>query len=136
MDGMKTIAVRLEDGQDLLEAITKLAAEHHIGAGVILSGVGSLRKSMIRVPVIDGVVRYIEPQDLEIDALHGTVSSRGCHVHISVSDSTGAVMGGHVKAGCIVRTTCELVIGVLDDVTFDRRPDSTTGFDELVVEQR
>jgi predicted DNA-binding protein with PD1-like motif len=32
-----------------------------------------------------------------------------------------------------IRTTCELVIGMLDDKTFAREPDQKTGFDELVI---
>ena len=128
---MKTIAVRLRDGQDLLIEIKRLVEEHAVEAGVILSGVGSLKTSNIRVPVINGEVKYINPTDLEIDALHGTVSKSGCHLHITVSDREGRAIGGHVKEGCVVRTTCELVVGILDDTVFERKLDPKTGFDEL-----
>ena len=130
---MKTIAKRLLDGQDVMIEIVKFVKENDVKAGVILSAVGSLRKSNIRVPIIDGEVKYINPENLEIDNLHGTVSTDSVHLHIAVSNIDGLVMGGHLKEGCIVRTTCELVIGVLDDVEFKREADSTTGFDELVV---
>lgn len=130
---MKTIAVRLHDGQDLLEEIQLLDEEHNVQAGIILSAVGSLKTSVIRVPVVDGQVKYINPTNLEIDNLHGTVSMNGCHLHISVSDIGGVVRGGHLKKGCIIRTTCELVIGVLDKTSFSREPDAQTGFDELVI---
>jgi len=130
---MKTIVARLHDGQDLLEEIQRIVAEHDVRAGVILSAVGSLKTSKIRVPVIDGQVKYITPANLEIDNLHGTVSVNGCHLHISVSDVDGTVSGGHLKEGCIIRTTCELVMGVLDNTSFSREPDEQTGFDELVV---
>jgi len=130
---MKTIAKRLIDGQDLMVEIARVVQENHIKAGVILSAVGSLKESNIRVPVIDGVVKYINPTNLEIDNLHGTVSTNGIHLHISVSDVKGLVMGGHLKEGCVIRTTCELVIGILDDIEFNRDLDESTGFDELVV---
>jgi predicted DNA-binding protein with PD1-like motif len=130
---MKTIAIRLHDGQDLLEEIKELVTDHTIQAGVILSAVGSLKESRIRVPIIEGKVKYITPKNLEIDNLHGTVSVNGCHLHISVSDIDGNVMGGHLKEGNVIRTTCELVIGVLSDTVFKREPDQQTGFDELVV---
>jgi predicted DNA-binding protein with PD1-like motif len=130
---MKTVAKRLLDGRDLLKEINALAQEHDIQAGVILSAVGSLTESNIRVPVIDGQVKYINPNNLEIDSLHGTVSANGCHLHISVSDVEGKVSGGHLKEGCIIRTTCELVVGILEDIQFTREPDDNTGFDELVV---
>jgi predicted DNA-binding protein with PD1-like motif len=133
---MKTIAKRLTDGQDLMVEIKKLVEEHDIEAGVILSAVGSLKKSNIRVPVINGQVQYINPKDLEIDSVHGTVSKHGYHLHISVSGIDGKVCGGHLKEGCIVRTTCELVIGILEDKTFTREPDEETGFDELKVEEK
>ena len=130
---MKTIAKRLVDGQDLMSEIMRVIEENHIKAGIILSAVGSLKESNIRVPVIDGEVKYINPKNLEIDTLHGTVSVNGVHLHISVSNVEGLVMGGHLKEGCIIRTTCELVIGILDDVEFNREADESTGFDELVV---
>lgn len=75
------------------------------------------------------------PRTWKIDSVHGTVSLDGLHLHISVSDVEGKVWGGHLKAGCTIRTTCELVIGVLQDTVFKRGPDADTGFDELVVEQ-
>jgi predicted DNA-binding protein with PD1-like motif len=130
---MRSIAKRLTDGQDLMLEIKKLLDEHDIAAGVILSAVGSLKQSTIRVPVIDGKVNYIHPENLEIDSLQGTVSKHGCHLHIAVSDLGGKAWGGHLKEGCIVRTTCELVIGTLDDTTFTREPDESTGFDELKI---
>lgn len=130
---MKAKAIRLEDGQDLLNEVNNLVNENNITAGVILSAVGSLKYSNIRVPIIDGCIKYINPINLEIDNLHGTVSSNGCHLHISVSDMTGSVLGGHLMEGCIIRTTCELVIGILDDVSFDRKFDESTGFKELTI---
>ena len=130
---MKTIVKRLIDGQDLIVEISKLVKEQNVQAGVSLSAVGSLSTSTIRVPVIDGAVKYIHPENLEIDNLHGTVSVNGVHLHISVSNIEGTVMGGHLKEGCIIRTTCELVIGILDDITFTREPDTLTNFDELVI---
>ena len=53
--------------------------------------------------------------------------------HSHVSDVDGNVFGGHIKKGCTIRTTCELVIGVLDDTTFRREHDPSTGFDELTL---
>lgn len=130
---MKTIAKRLQDGQDLVLEIRKIAEENNIEAGVILSAVGSLTESTIRVPVIDGEVKYVHPEKLEIVSLMGTVSKYGCHLHISVSDLEGKVFGGDAREGCSVRTTCELVIGILEDKTFTREEDENTGFKELKI---
>lgn len=132
---MKTLSKRLTDGQDLVREIKKLLKEHKIQAGVILSGAGGLKSSRIRVPVINGEVKYIHPENVEIDALHGTLSVHGCHMHITVSDVEGRAWGGHVKEGNIVRNTCEVVIGILEEAIFERTPDKSTGYDELEVRQ-
>jgi predicted DNA-binding protein with PD1-like motif len=70
---------------------------------------------------------------LEIVSATGTLSRHGMHIHISVSDSNGEVAGGHLAAGCIIRTTCEIVIQELDGVVFTREKDETTGFNELKI---
>lgn len=132
---MKPIVCRLTDGQDLLLEIKKLVHENNVEAAVILSGVGSLKESNIRVPVIDGEVIRINPKNLEIVALQGTVSQYGGHIHIAVSDTTGAAYGGHMQEGCIVRTTCEVVLGVFEGLSFKREMDENTGYDELTVEK-
>lgn len=131
---MKTIAVRIPGGKDLVREIERVVAENNIKAGVILSGVGGLTKSKIRVPVIDGDTKFIYPENLEIVSLNGTVSLTGIHIHISGSDVDGKVWGGHLKEGSIVRMTCELVIGILDDTVFERKPDEDTGYNELHVQ--
>src|SRR5476651_2639491 len=133
---MKTIATRIKQGQDLVKEIEKVVPENDIQAGIILSGVGGLIKSKIRVPVIDGNTQYIYPENLEIVSLNGTVSKTGIHIHISGSDVEGKVWGGHLKEGSLVRMTCELVIGVLDDTVFERTPDPDTGYKELNVKTK
>lgn len=130
---MKTVVVRLKEGQGLEEEIEKLVRSNNISAGVILSGVGSLSKAKLRLPVISGKTRFLELKNLEIDSLHGTLSSDGNHIHLVVSDIKGEVRGGHLEEGCIVRTTCEIVVGVLEDKKFIREMDDNTGFKELSV---
>lgn len=43
------------------------------------------------------------------------------------------MLGGHVAAGCIVRTTAEVLLALLPEWDFAREPDAATGHDELVV---
>lgn len=63
----------------------------------------------------------------------GTLSADGSHLHLTLSDSKGQVVGGHLMGDCIVQTTAEIVIGYLDDVQFKREFDSSTGYNELVI---
>jgi hypothetical protein len=123
--------LRLAPGEDLRNSIERVARQRRLAAAFIVSAVGSLRCARLRYAgrsdpaTIEG--------DLEIIALSGTLSQDGCHLHAAVSDPDGAVLGGHVLPGCIVRTTAELVIGSSDAHRFSREVDPATGFRELVV---
>ena len=73
-------------------------------------------------------------QGTEIVSLQGTISSGG-HLHASLADVTGKVIGGHLLE-LIVDTTAEVVIGDCTHLSFTRVPDHNTGFKELVVNTR
>ena len=133
---MKQITERLKDGQDLKKEIIKIMTEDSIKAGVVVSLVGGLTKAVVRVPVLgdkDKAVKIYE-KSFEIVSVTGTLGSNDMHVHISISDVEGNVFGGHLKDGCIVRGTMEVVILVFDDVEYKRVFDEETGYDELSVE--
>ena len=69
----------------------------------------------------------------EIVSITGTLSEDGVHIHISVSDEYGNTIGGHLKDGCIVNTTAEIVLNIFDNIKFKREFDDKTGYDELVI---
>ncbi|KAI0227630.1 hypothetical protein LSAT2_021895 [Lamellibrachia satsuma] len=72
----------------------------------------------------------------EILSLTGTVSGDNGHLHVSLGDKDGHVVGGHVIGDMLVYTTAEVVLGECNDVAFERVFDEKTGFDELVIEKR
>ena len=78
-------------------------------------------------------MRRIE-EPCEIVSLFGTVSAARCHLHISLAREDLGVIGGHLVEGCIVNTTCELVIGVLDGWRIETEWDEATGYDELIFQ--
>ncbi len=122
--------IRLKRGEDLLESIRAVCREKNIRAGVILSGVGCLLRGRVRDA--SGVnIREI-PEHAEIVSLNGTVSARRCHVHIALSKEDLSTIGGHLCPGCIINTTCELVIGELPGVDYAVEEDPETGYDELI----
>ena len=131
---VRALAFRLPPGDDLRGRLAHLTVENDIGAGVILGAVGSLTVAQLRFAEQPGPARIDGP--LEIVGLCGTIGAGRVHLHAIVSNETGDVLGGHVCDGCVVRTTCELVIGVLDTFVFERAPDPKTGHDELAVRQR
>lgn len=131
---MKTYAIRLRRGADLLESIKEFCVQNAIGAGVVLSGVGCVSKARVRDA--SGVNIVSMDEHMEIVSLTGTVSEKRCHLHISFSKEDLSVIGGHLVAGCIINTTCELVIGCLENCVYDIEFDEETGYNELVILNR
>jgi len=132
---MRAHAFRLTPGADLRAELERLTRELSLSAGCILSCVGSLARARLRMPGAAGEAETFQAftESMEIVSLTGTLGPDGSHVHISLSRSDGACVGGHLVAGCIVHTTAELVIGELPDHEFRRLPDAATGYSELTV---
>lgn len=128
---MKTFTIRLFPGQDLKKELDSLTKRRGIKAGAILTCVGSLAQATLRL-ADENVVKNFN-QKFEIVSLVGTLSQDGMHTHIGLADDRGSTIGGHLKEGCIIHTTAEIVIADLDPVIFKREPDEKTGFDELKI---
>jgi predicted DNA-binding protein with PD1-like motif len=130
---MKVHVLRLAPGDDLrakLEAaFAELSRTQGITAACLVSAVGSLSQAILRYADRSGGSETNGP--LELLMLSGTLSADGAHLHASVADSHGAVKGGHLMPGCIVRTTCEVVIALLPGWEFRRQLDAATGENEL-----
>lgn len=130
---MKELAIRLTRGSDLKRSIAELAIEKNIDTGIILSAVGCLKAVHLRLAgAKDTLVAY---EDYEILSLQGTISKGKLHLHISLADREGVAIGGHLLDGCIVNTTCELIIGILEGYRSERTYDKNTGYDEIVFEE-
>ncbi|KAF6027737.1 hypothetical protein EB796_013960 [Bugula neritina] len=71
----------------------------------------------------------------EIVSLVGVIASPHAHLHISLSDSKGQVIGGHLVEDDIIYTTAELVITELCSISLERKPCQLSGWDELVVKE-
>ena len=113
-----------------MRSIKDLCAQENIQAGVVLSAVGCILRGRVRDA--SGVtIREIEDH-CEIVSLNGTVSAKRCHLHLALSREDLSTIGGHLCEGCIINTTCELVIGELPGVSYDVEADPETGYDELI----
>lgn len=122
---------RLRRGDDLLGGIQAYADAHGIRAAAVLSAVGCLTRWEVRDA--SGVDVQCGTEDVEIVSLMGTVSCAGSHLHASFARRDLTVFGGHLRTGCVVNTTAEIVLAELADISFTRAPDAETGYDELVV---
>ena len=128
---MTVFALRLSPGQDLKNELESFTREKQLQAGFIVTCVGSLRKAAIRPA--DQQAPLIREQKFEIVSLVGTLSPDGSHLHIALSDSTGATIGGHLLEGNLIYTTAEIVVGEAEGLIFRREVDLETGFRELRV---
>lgn len=125
--------LRLGPGADLRAAIEAAVAEAWSGpaAAFVLQGIGSLSVAQLRYAGMPSATEL--RGDLEILTLAGSVAPDGAHLHMSVSDAQGRVYGGHVAAGCVVRTTAELLLALLPGHAFNRETDPASGYKELMV---
>lgn len=128
---MKEFAIRLHKGDDLKRSICELCLDK---TGVVLSAVGCL--SNLKVRLAGGKDFFEKQADYEIVSLMGTITNGKAHIHGSFSDADGKVIGGHLCEGSIINTTCELVLGILDEYDSSRLYDDKTGYNEIVFRRK
>jgi predicted DNA-binding protein with PD1-like motif len=138
--------IRLKPGDDLVPAIEAAAAvamsTSKTSSAFVLTAVGSLEKTTLRMANAcrkngeESLSNEIREWDerMEVVSLVGTLSPSGKHLHMSLSDKDGLVVGGHLVGGRVF-TTMELVLGTIQNVAFQRDMDDATGYRELVVKQ-
>ena len=99
--------VSLDQGDDLLEGLTKVAKELEMHAGTI-EVIGALRKLRFGIYDLDRKeYDILEPQG-HFELLNGTgnVALKDgepfVHLHVTASGSDGTALGGHAMPGCEV----------------------------------
>lgn len=122
--------LRLHPGDDLREALAARCRTTGIN-GFVVSGIGSLSRACLRLAGAEASLALDGP--LEILSLAGSLCGDGVHLHAALADAQGRVSGGHVAAGCIVRTTAELLLATLPAGRLSRVFDAATGYPELRI---
>lgn len=131
-DEIFPIAIRLVRGSDLKQSIAQVVSQYGIQAGSIASCVGCLSAVNLRLATAQQTLQREE--SFEIVSVMGTLTLDHQHIHISVSDKSGLVIGGHLLEGCIIDTTAELIVHSYPKLHFSREFDSSTGYTELKVQ--
>jgi predicted DNA-binding protein with PD1-like motif len=130
----KIHVIRLKPGEDLKISLNNFVKEHNITAGWVLTCAGSLTNYSLRFANQQEAAS--DSGHFEIVSLTGTLSANGSHLHMSISDSTGKTIGGHLLDGCKIYTTAEIVIGESSELVFKREKDGTTPWEELQVTRK
>ncbi|MFZ0892422.1 MAG: PPC domain-containing DNA-binding protein [Thermoplasmata archaeon] len=97
--------LRVDDGQDLFEALRKLATAESLRAAVVISGIGMLKHAT--VGYWNGS-EYV-PEELrephEMISLHGSIAENegepSIHLHVGLVGPDHRCVGGHLLQGTI-----------------------------------
>ena len=128
---MELIPLRLRPGDDLKQALESWVAHGGGGSAWIVSGIGSL--TVAQLCLTGRTEASVLDRDLEILTLQGSLCRSRSHIHITVADANGAVLGGHLCKGSVVRTTAEVLVARLPQWQLQRAVDPTTGYRELEI---
>lgn len=131
---MELIPLRLRPGDDLKQALESWVQLSAGGSAWVVSGIGSLAVGQLRLAGRSD--HTVLKGDLEILTLQGSLCSDGSHLHIAVADANGSVLGGHLCAGSLVRTTAEVLIARLPQWQLGRVLDPSTRYPELQIRSR
>ena len=133
----EVIALRLDQGEDVLGAIEALAKEQDLHTGIVLSGIGTLDQACLHhithtgYPSIDQFVQYEGP--IELLSVQGLIADYTPHLHTCISIREQTYMG-HLEPGCRVLYLAEIAVGRLGGVRLRRVPNPDTGTKQLRAE--
>jgi predicted DNA-binding protein with PD1-like motif len=101
------IMIRVDPGEDLLDALQRAVADHGVQNGVFVSGAGSIRRYHFHVVSSTDLPpdnAFVEGDGaFDIVAITGFVLGGRVHAHITITDDT-STLGGHLEPGCEVLT--------------------------------
>jgi predicted DNA-binding protein with PD1-like motif len=127
----RTFVGRFETGDDLVESIERVCAEHDVRAAWV-SAIGAVQHASFAY-YEQHDQRYLE---LESDEHHeiigfvGNISIRDgrpfLHAHATFGSRSGAAVGGHLLHGCLV-FAAEVTIREMSGVDLVRHPDEVSG---------
>ena len=123
---------KLSMDSDLLEGIHELAKKEKIQTGVILSGIGALKKAAFRnLKVLPPDLKvekehrlYLDlEQPMEIVSLTGWIATKEdgnmeVHAHFSAStviEDKVVTLGGHLTPGTLASVKVAIVIGIIEE---------------------
>lgn len=134
------IIAKFEDGENFFESLRRIVEKHGIKSGLILSGIGMMRKLTIAYFVGKG--NYAETkleEPVELTSMQGNIVHRDgkplFHVHVNIADRVSRVHGGHLVDG-IVNNVNEVVILKLSEIRLARELSRKTGLMEIELRKQ
>jgi hypothetical protein len=116
--------LRVDPGEDTLEAVQGFLRKTGIRQAVVLGGYGTLAAYHLhwvthnRIPTENAFGRGYG--GIEILAMNGLVVDGEPHIHVALSTPDGA-FGGHLEPGCIAYVLCEIFFAEVEGVPLSRQ---------------
>lgn len=130
-----TYILRIDRGEEIVKAVNDLCQKEKIALGS-LSGLGAVDRAKLGLYSLEKqayIVNTFEGE-FEITSLIGNITTKDgtpyLHMHMTISDVTGAVTGGHLSEARVA-VTCEIVIRTAEG-TIGRAPDPVIGINMMV----
>ena len=131
-------AVRVERGEDVIEALTKFAEEKKI-KNASISGIGAADKIEVGLYNVDERAYHSEifEGEMEVTSFMGNITEMNgkpyLHLHITFSDETMKNFGGHLNY-CRISGTGEIYLTCYEE-TIDRfYDDEETGLNLMALD--
>lgn len=122
--------IKLSSGVDVLNSLNELKI-HSNSKSFLLSAVGDLTQVSFKCPLNENPITF--EKKLEIITLSGYLTSKGSHVHISVSDENCKVFGGHLLSGTIVLKSLDILLGVINNSNKQTIPNLNDSFPNVDI---
>jgi len=116
--------LRIDPGEDVLEAVKRFVQEANLRQAVVLGGYGTLAAYHLhwvthnRIPTENRFGRG--EGGIEILSMNGLVVEGEPHIHVALSMPNGA-FGGHLEPGCTAYVLCEVFFAEVEGVTLSRQ---------------
>jgi len=141
----RVVLSRFMPDEDLFESLKKIAKDHGIERGVILSAIGSVKnvvfvnvRSHAGLPVKkEDMMEAEQPGPFELLSLEGNFfpsekeGNPVFHLHAIIGSPSGTVMGGHLLKADVFTTT-EIFIGKIVGSSVYKAKSDVTGRMELL----
>jgi predicted DNA-binding protein with PD1-like motif len=133
------VFVGLGPGEMLLESIRQAIADKNIQNGVVVSGIGALKKCRIHYVLRTGFPSKNEfltiEKPLELASVSGIIADGEPHLHVVVSHEDKEVYAGHLEDGSEVAYLAEIAIMRLEGLSMHRALDDAGRVRLLTAEE-
>ncbi|MHA1721534.1 MAG: PPC domain-containing DNA-binding protein [Candidatus Baldrarchaeia archaeon] len=109
----EVLVIKLEKGEDLLEALNSIVKRENVKAG-FFTGIGGLNRVKIGAFISGKYEEITLEGQFEVVSLLGNISIKEgqpfIHAHITVSKKDGTSFGGHLLSGSVIYPMCEIFL--------------------------